>query len=214
MKTMKWLCAILAVAALAACSSPTGGGGNSTTTVYSLAQSTGSSWPTLKVAVEPLSGKTISHLTVVYAGDASLLAAGWGGEWEYDASTNYSGNLTLASTAKSWTTSADVSSSTFTTAASSGVTFPGATSYVAFNTWYSSSSTCTLWIKQVNVTYSDSSTETITFKNTSTPVHSVATGGTTDAAFSDRFWISDWTSGSGAADLSSGLTQGVTTVSF
>jgi hypothetical protein len=205
---------LVTLAAILGCQNPSSSTSTpATSTVYQFKQTTGSGvWPTVKLGIEPLSGKTISHLTMTYAVDANTLASGLWANWEYDSSSNWSPNLTLASTADAWTTTADVATSTFTTASSSGAAFPGASSFVSFDFGYASASACSAWVKQVNIAYSDASTETLTFTSSATtPVHSVVAGGATDAAFSSRFWTSDWTT---TADLSSGLTQGVTTVSF
>lgn len=211
--------AVVAIAAvlgtLVGCSSPTGSSSSSgssgstttTSTVYELAQNPSTAWPTVKFAVEPLSGKTITGATVLYAVDANALSYGFWAQWEFDSSSNYYSFSSLATVAKTWTTSPNVTSDS---------AFSSATSYVAFDFGYNTGAVSTVWVKQVNLTYSDSSTETLTFTTTSaSPVHSVAVSGSTstptDVTFSSRFWISDYAS---STNLASGLTSTVTTVSF
>jgi hypothetical protein len=212
-----FLGASLLLAALSGCSSATDNATSTpaaaSSTVYALTQTPGTLWPNLKVGLNVAAGKTISHLTYTYAVDGNMLlsAAGFGYNLEYN--SLWSANQTAPAKPNTWTTTADLATLTW---GSSSTAFAGAAGQGAdLNAWYSGSAACTLYVKQIDVTYSDASTETITFtKTTATPVHVVATSGTTDVAFSDRFWVSDWTSGTGAADLSSGLTQGVVTVAF
>jgi hypothetical protein len=183
-------------------------------TVYALTQTPGSLWPNLKVGVSPLAGKSISHLTFTFAVDANMLlsAAGYGYNLEYN--SLWSTNQTAPTAPKAWTKSDDVATLTW----SNNVAYtPVADQAVDICNWYTGTAACTYYVKQINITYSDATTEVITFTTTTaTPVHIVATAGTTDVAFADRLWVSDWTSGDGAVDasLTSGLTQGVTTVSF
>lgn len=221
MKPILTFLALAGLVALGSCASPSDASTTSSpatvsTKAYALTQQTAGNWPTVKVAIQPLSGKTISGATFTYAADANTLANGLWTQFEFDAAKNYSDSLGKPATAKTWTTTANVASAGYTGA---GISYAAASSYVAFDFGYSSTVECTVWIKQVNLTYSDGTTEVLTFTTGTTALHSVATPSagaatTTDGAVSDRFWFSDWTSGSGAADLSAGLTKGVVTVAF
>jgi hypothetical protein len=207
--------AILLVVGLMGCPSPTDNDDPTPTvssTVYAFTQTPGANWPNLKIGVMPPTGNSISHLTFTFAVDSNMLlsAAGYGYNLEYN--SEWTDNQTAPTEANTWTTTGDVASFTWNTSTTPAAYAPVADANVDINNWYSGTNACTFYLKQINVTYSDTTTEVFTFTTTTaTPVHIVATSGTSDVAFTDRLWVSDW---AGATDLSSGLTQGVTTVSF
>jgi hypothetical protein len=209
--------ATLLLGTLTSCASPAG---NETTpptvssTVYAFTQTPGTDiWPNLKIGFTPLTGKSISHLTYTFAVNSNMLlsAAGYGYDLLYNSMwTPNSGSLTIPTLPNTWTITEDVA--TLKWFAGDVAYAPVADQGVTITNWYSGTAACTFYLKKINVTYSDATTEVLTFTTTAaTPVHIVATGGTTDVAFADRLWVSDWSS---TADLSSGLTSAVETVSF
>lgn len=186
------------------------------TKAYTLTQAPGKdNWPNLKFAVTPVAGKSISKLTFTYAVDANMLLSATGFGFNLQFNDLWTENMTVPTKASTWTTTTDVATLLWKNGTTDAAFAPVADKAVNMNAWYTGTTASSLYIKQVNITYTDNSTEVITFTGpTATPVHIVATSGTTDVAFSSRFWVSDWTTGTGAVDLSAGLTQGVTTVAF
>lgn len=202
--------ATIAALFLVGCASPvtltnvtkTSSSTGSTSTVYAITQPADTSaWPTVEIGIKPLSGLTITKATVVFALDAGFLAAMSGtnlGAWNYDNSSwtiisadsgSYFTSAAMPPAANTWATSPDVANTTYSSTA-----FPGTTAAVLFDLWTTKPAASTLYVKQINLTYSDSSTETLTFTDTTgTNVHSVAGSSTTDPTISSRLWFSTTT---------------------
>lgn len=177
---------------------------------YALTQTPGTDWPKLKVGVNPLADKTISKATYTYAVDANMLlsATGFGYNLEYN--SQWTPDQSAPSKPNTWTKTAELA--TFAWNGGSATFTPVVDKGVNINTWSTGTNPITLYVKQIDLTYTDATTEVITFTTTAaTPVRIVASSGTTDVAFATRLWVSDWAD---AVDKSAGLTQGVVTVAF
>ena len=205
---MKFLASLLLVALiLIGCTQPTSDTSSSsapTSTVLQL-QASGS-WPTIKLGVNALTGKTIKDATVNFAIDSALLNASPWMEWIWDSTGYTATHVTLPTAAKTWTTSqlSVVNSATISATSSVGIGY-------GFNT----TSTTTCYVKEIDISYTDGTKEVLTFPDTSaSTIKSVVTTSGSTTTTSPTLSSRIWTYNSGTSAALTGTAFQDTTVSF
>ena len=217
---LKVLGTALVLAALAGCSSAT----DSTTTStpsssvfhvsYSGAASTTSTnnwgWSNAYIGVTPATGKTITNAAFTYAFDANFVSnlTDTGIDWfTYDGTTSATAFTWVVEFATKSVPKANTwYTETLTTDQAAGIS---TTTGVAVKLWdESNNAAASVYIKSVTLTYSDASTETLTFTDTTgAKVHSSTAG---DVTLSSRVYVD--TSVQAVNCVSP--TQGIKTVAF
>jgi hypothetical protein len=148
-------------------------------------------WSNFKFGIAPLASKTITDAVITYAFDAAYVnspLSDAGADWfTFDGTSTYAWLFEFTDTsvpaANTWLTA------TFSTdAATAAYSTPIAVG-LSLKFWFSSiAAPASVYIKSIVLTYSDASTETITFTDTTgATFHSVATAGTTDPTVASRF---------------------------
>jgi hypothetical protein len=170
-------------------------------------------WSGSHVGISPLSGKTLTDAEATYAFDPNFVSnlTDAGSDWEsFDMSAGtpfawlFEFQDTSVPAANAWKTakfSTDALFASYATPIASGL---------GLKFWdQSNSAAASVYIKQVLLTYSDASTETITFTDaTGATIHSVtSTGSITDPAVATRM-------GFDLSDNCVSPAQGIKTVSF
>jgi hypothetical protein len=147
-------------------------------------------WSNIKFGIAPLASKTVTNAVITYAFDANFVTklSDAGADWfTFDGTSSYAWlfeftdkSVPAANTWKTAKFSTDATTAAYTTPIAAGL---------GLKFWFSSiTAPASIYVKSIVLTYSDASTETITFTDTTgATIHSVTSGGsTTDPTVASR----------------------------